>query len=36
MTVYYCGDVSLTQQPGGAGLHDAILGRFEDGLWQRD
>lgn len=29
-------DMSLTEQPGGAGLHDAILGRLEDGLWQGD
>lgn len=27
---------SLTQQPGSTGLHDAIFGRLEDGLWQRD
>lgn len=27
---------SLTQQPGRAGIHDAVLGRFEDGLGQRD
>lgn len=26
----------LTQQPGGTGLHDAILGRLEDGLRQGD
>lgn len=40
MCVCVCGgghqDISLTEQPGGAGLHDAILGRLEDGLWQRD
>lgn len=26
----------LTEQPGGARSHHAILGRVEDGLWQRD
>lgn len=30
------GGCSLTQEPRGAGLHDAILGRLEDGLGQRD
>lgn len=26
----------LTEQPRGAGSHHAVLGRVEDGLWQRD
>lgn len=26
----------LTEQPGGAGSHHAVLGGVEDGLWQRD
>jgi len=30
------GSCFLTQEPRGTGLHDAILGRLEDGLGQRD
>ncbi len=26
----------LTEQPGGAGSHHAVLGGIQDGLWQRD
>lgn len=35
-TIPHEGGCSLTQEPRGTGLHDAILGRLEDGFGQRD